>query len=270
MLRRISDTQPSSLETHSGETKFESGEDNNNNNNITTPPQDKPPSFNDLKNNEGDIDVETGIVLRRGVDPPSSEDDEEENKQEEEKEGESVEYTHVLVPQPGYNVDGENVVIPTIPDEEAENKLKNNNKERKARIRLFGGGGGKEKEKEESASKEIEIKEDPTTNTDDNEEKGEKNRPCSIFCAICLGEYEPSERVSWSSNPSCTHVFHEDCVTNWLVSLGRTKSKQQRFAPEPTVAQLFNYELECPCCRQEFLYRKMAELPEVHNAMDRV
>ena len=67
-------------------------------------------------------------------------------------------------------------------------------------------------------------------------------------CPVCLEELTRDLITN-----RCGHVFHEDCVIHWLVSLGRTKSKMLRFSEDPTEAQLLNYDLECPCCRQEFI-----------------
>ena len=51
-------------------------------------------------------------------------------------------------------------------------------------------------------------------------------------CAICLSSYEIGDKVVWSSNETCHHAFHEDCILEWLI-------KMQEGTP-------------CPCCRQEF------------------
>jgi hypothetical protein len=181
-------------------------------------------------------DVETGFV--HGMDPQLQ------------HEGENFEYTHVIIPLPGHNFD----CVGVHGCDEAE-KEPHGKEEKKPRVRLF---GGKDKLKD--------VKEDPIVATEAEEKTKVKGgtRHSSIFCAICLTEYETTERVSWSSNPDCTHVFHEDCVVEWLVSLGRTKSKQVRFFEEPTEAQLLNYQLECPCCRQAFiLLKEQRRLPNV-------
>lgn len=52
-------------------------------------------------------------------------------------------------------------------------------------------------------------------------------------CAICLEGYCVEDPVVWSSNPDCSHAFHEDCLVDWLVH-----SKQDG--------------TPCPCCRQSF------------------
>jgi len=55
------------------------------------------------------------------------------------------------------------------------------------------------------------------------------------FCAICLSGYEPGTEIVWSSNRQCSHVFHQDCIRQWLIKL------PQREGPI------------CPCCRRDFL-----------------
>mmetsp|Transcript_16164 Transcript_16164/g.44755 ORF Transcript_16164/g.44755 Transcript_16164/m.44755 type:complete len:330 (+) Transcript_16164:169-1158(+) len=52
-------------------------------------------------------------------------------------------------------------------------------------------------------------------------------------CSICLCEYEVGSDVVWSSNPQCDHVFHANCIEQWLM--------KQRDGPL------------CPCCRRDFV-----------------
>lgn len=229
MLRRISDTESP---------EFEAGVSSQNNEN-TSLPQDRKP---DLQSSGHGDDIETGFI--RGIDPP--ERDNEEQKEEED----DANYTHVSIPQPGHNFDGADMHDPTActKDEKKPKEEKKSNK-----IRIFGTKLSKGEMKDE------EEKEDSNATKQDQPKCTRRN--CPIFCAICLSEFEASERISWSSNRDCTHVFHEDCIVQWLVSLGRTKSKNQRFSHEPSEALLLNYQLECPCCRQEFISREQAKLP---------
>mmetsp|Transcript_34873 Transcript_34873/g.75576 ORF Transcript_34873/g.75576 Transcript_34873/m.75576 type:complete len:280 (+) Transcript_34873:523-1362(+) len=53
-------------------------------------------------------------------------------------------------------------------------------------------------------------------------------------CAICIAEYSPGDKVVWSPNDECRHVFHEDCILSWL---GNDKK-------------------DCPCCRMPFIPEK--------------
>lgn len=52
-------------------------------------------------------------------------------------------------------------------------------------------------------------------------------------CAICLCDYTKGDTVILSSNESCPHAFHQECIVEWLV-------KMQEGTP-------------CPCCRQTFI-----------------
>jgi hypothetical protein len=179
-----------------------------------------------------------------------------------EVEEEKVPYTHILIPPPGHNYDGIDIMTispNTDKDENEINAATNAKGGNYFRMRLFGGKTRVVVNDAAAASKGVDVVDgggDSMTNNPSKtilpKEKG-KSKICPNVCTICLMEYEISERVSWSSNKDCTHVFHEDCVIQWLVSLGRTKSKMLRFSEDPTEAQLLNYDLECPCCRQEFI-----------------
>jgi hypothetical protein len=49
-------------------------------------------------------------------------------------------------------------------------------------------------------------------------------------CDVCLTEYEIGEEVCRSPNEDCHHVFHKECIVDWLMT-------------RPT----------CPCCRRYYL-----------------
>jgi hypothetical protein len=48
-------------------------------------------------------------------------------------------------------------------------------------------------------------------------------------CAICLAEYKQNQKVCESSNPACTHMFHEECMVNWLMKHHRCPICRQRY-----------------------------------------
>lgn len=74
---------------------------------------------------------------------------------------------------------------------------------------------------EEGADTTIRSTDDPTTS--DNHHPGEP-------CAICLTEYSEGDEICWSHNAECHHVFHRECIIEWLLQ-----------------------HEECPCCRHDFL-----------------
>jgi hypothetical protein len=52
-------------------------------------------------------------------------------------------------------------------------------------------------------------------------------------CAICLSEFKPQQLVCESNNSSCQHIFHKDCMVDWLMK---------------------NHD-ECPMCREVYLIK---------------
>jgi len=70
------------------------------------------------------------------------------------------------------------------------------------------------------------------------------------LCAVCLMGYEPEEVVVWSSNPSCPHAFHEDCLLDWLVH--STQAKATITIEEDNDKPPQDDQPTCPCCRQSF------------------
>lgn len=60
-----------------------------------------------------------------------------------------------------------------------------------------------------------------------------ESRLASGLCTICLSVFVPGSDIVWSSNYSCEHVFHAECIERWLM--------KQREGPL------------CPCCRRDFI-----------------
>jgi Ring finger domain len=50
------------------------------------------------------------------------------------------------------------------------------------------------------------------------------------FCGICLMDYQVGEKVCSSLNEECVHVFHKDCMLDWLIRKRR-----------------------CPICRRDYV-----------------
>ena len=85
------------------------------------------------------------------------------------------------------------------------------------------------------------------------DDKNRLTREVPNSCAICLIEYEAVDEVCWSANPQCPHIFHEQCITKWFLSLGRLQTICDISLDNDCAKNVLNYRLECPCCRQEFV-----------------
>eukprot|EP00984_Skeletonema_dohrnii_P013301 scaffold5491_cov107-Skeletonema_dohrnii-CCMP3373.AAC.9 len=151
----------------------------------------------------------------------------------------AVEYTHISLPLPGCDIEGKYICSCSM-EAEKEDRQEGNKKWKLPS--LFQTGDDDESEKQEPTI-------DP--NHHQQQQKVDK-RSVPIFCAICLSEYEICDRVCWSSNTECSHVFHEDCILQWLISSGKKRSMNEFFTRHPTDEILLEHEF-CPCCRQDFI-----------------
>ena len=151
-------------------------------------------------------------------------------------------YTHICLPLPGYNKNGMRKPKKK-PTTTPENK-------RMRGLALF----RRDSKDDSKQAKELSCVDDRSKVLDeDSIQQKDDRREVPIFCAVCLGEFEVSERVCWSSNTECTHVFHHDCMLHWLKSVGKRACKLQRFSETPSVKQVMNFDMQCPCCRQPFI-----------------
>eukprot|EP00573_Skeletonema_grethae_P007760 CAMPEP_0201696342 /NCGR_PEP_ID=MMETSP0578-20130828/8041_1 /ASSEMBLY_ACC=CAM_ASM_000663 /TAXON_ID=267565 /ORGANISM="Skeletonema grethea, Strain CCMP 1804" /LENGTH=262 /DNA_ID=CAMNT_0048182325 /DNA_START=261 /DNA_END=1045 /DNA_ORIENTATION=+ len=156
----------------------------------------------------------------------------------------AVEYTHLSLPLPGCDVTGKYDIGST----DARNESRQEGKGKRWKLpSLFQSGDGDGRETSQAQTKPVSA-----TNKPKSQLQIVEKRSVPIFCAICLSEFEKCDRVCWSSNAECNHVFHEDCILQWLTSSGKKRSMSQIFTRNPTDEELLKNEF-CPCCRQEFI-----------------
>jgi hypothetical protein len=116
------------------------------------------------------------------------------------------------------------------------------------------------------------VMNESTDNNTDEDDKNNNNNTVSTRsrqvlngCTICLTRIVAEEKITWSSNPQCLHVFHHDCVMNWFLAVGRkeTRRRQQQQASSEW-DQICTFPTLCPCCRQSFIL-----LPTADKASDK-
>ena len=161
--------------------------------------------------------AQTALFTFNDDDEESNGDIEEGGSKDEQSKAISFDYTHISIPQPGHDTKVDHPYSPC-----------------------------------------LEVKEEEqSTNEDTTRQQAKETRVVPAFCAICLAKYELSERVCWASNVECSHVFHEDCALQWLVSLGRRRTMGQQFDKNTSEVVLMGFQPECPCCRQRFVDKKL-------------
>ena len=170
------------------------------------------------------------------------------------EEAEEVRYDAVLVPHPGVNVDGvrlkdENARVNDIATTKTSSILTRFKEHTINQQRRFTNSDKNSTHNQREDDTSITI-----TNSADNTNTTTAQREASSSCAICLTYYSPSDVISWSSTDCCTHVFHRDCIVEWLVQMGKIKSAFRSFSEvNPKDEELLDYGLECACCRAEFI-----------------
>lgn len=88
-----------------------------------------------------------------------------------------------------------------------------------------------------------------------------KTRHVANGCAICLCEFFPQEQITWAASPKCRHVFHSDCILQWMLACGRKEQKKRRrrqqrqelLNTEDALKNVVTFPMQCPCCRQQFV-----------------
>ncbi len=75
------------------------------------------------------------------------------------------------------------------------------------------------------------------------------SRHVSPECSICLNEYKVGDQICWSPEKDCPHVFHVQCITEWLMTLG--KGKHVKFRRDLSIE--CDFEMHCPVCRGDFI-----------------
>jgi Ring finger domain len=71
-------------------------------------------------------------------------------------------------------------------------------------------------------------------------------------CPICFEGFEVNESITWSTNLQCQHIFHTNCIKEWLENTGLNQKKFKSDVKKP-------YNWSCPLCRQSFVTTKTCD-----------
>lgn len=77
-------------------------------------------------------------------------------------------------------------------------------------------------------------------------------------CSICLNPYTAGDKVSWSA-VDCSHAFHQTCIMEWLMTLGKKANNNGGTTVLVRQNDLCTFKMVCPICRQDFISRKEVE-----------
>ena len=75
---------------------------------------------------------------------------------------------------------------------------------------------------------------DNTVESDGDTEIVELPSPVANECAICLDPFDEGQVICQSQNPACSHIFHSDCVAQWLQKHGRCPICRSKYIIEHT------------------------------------
>ena len=190
-----------------------------------------------LKDGKGDDDLEKGVASVKDA-GSSTEDKNTQSMQSENtkldlnafemyiEDEENLQFTHVSIPHPGFDKNGNHVTSLSC----IKKKKNQANKGFRFIYNLWPSKTNKPEQSQHQSTPIVQLQE---------------KRTAPKFCAICLASYEPHDKISWSSNEACTHVFHNECILIWLSTLGKKWSRSQQFSANPELKELLGYSLEC-------------------------
>lgn len=156
----------------------------------------------------------------------------------------------------------------------------------------------KSNSKENNNDDDIEMQRQLATEDDDGDDEIEKKKSSPFLpqrrlrggCAICLSNsFEKNQKITWSSNTNCIHMFHHQCLLEWYTAVGirtersisinndnnnrQLQQQQQQNEAAATAAEggdnnnvnvnannpltlpsssVCNFPTLCPCCRRDF------------------
>mmetsp|Transcript_14530 Transcript_14530/g.40071 ORF Transcript_14530/g.40071 Transcript_14530/m.40071 type:complete len:290 (-) Transcript_14530:1766-2635(-) len=104
------------------------------------------------------------------------------------------------------------------------------------------------------ATPQQDASHDTQTQTETTEQVAETTTPplsnLSQGCAICMEEeYDVGDALLISPNQNCRHIFHEECILEYLIQQSLKQDERTGRVAEVVLVE----SAPCPYCRQDFL-----------------
>ena len=89
-------------------------------------------------------------------------------------------------------------------------------------------------------------------------------------CAVCMNTLDVGQKVVWSSNPECPHVFHQQCLLDWFAAVGakKWKAKAARHIELDSISlqkEVCKFPKLCPICRRDYFLEESSEEATTDN-----
>ena len=83
-------------------------------------------------------------------------------------------------------------------------------------------------------------------------------------CAVCMNTLDVGQKVVWSSNPECPHVFHQQCLLDWFAAVGAKKWKAQaarhiEMDSASLQKEVCKFPKLCPICRRDYFLEESSK-----------
>jgi len=124
---------------------------------------------------------------------------------------------------------------------------------------------------ESSSFVDVELGGNNDSNDNDDNDVGDKTSTTSLrldhnkekqqmemngTCVICFEEFVKDDVIVWAEDPSCSHIYHKECMVQYLACNAHRNSKQRRLSSisTPTLAPIPDLTNNpCPTCRRKII-----------------
>jgi len=84
-------------------------------------------------------------------------------------------------------------------------------------------------------------------NNNNKEQQQQKQEMICGTCILCFEEFVKDDVIIWSGDPSCHHIYHKECMVNYLANHAQCKRSKTLLVLDVTTNP-------CPTCRRNDFY----------------